>query len=76
MRIHRNHTAFKSICPDLISQDSCTHEAWYVVLSTAFLKSAIPDSDAQKVKATSEMDLRMELWNKTYVDSNLSSTNY
>lgn len=76
MRIHRNHTAFKSICPDLISQDSCIHEAWYVVLSTAFLKSAIPDSDAQKVKATSEMDLRMELWNKTYVDSNLSSTNY
>lgn len=76
MRIHRNHTAFKSICPDLISKDSCIHEAWYVVLTTAFLKSAIPDFDAHKVKATSEVVIRMELWNKTYVDSNSSSTNY
>lgn len=47
-----------------------------MVLTTAFFKSAISDFDAHKVKATSEVVIRMELWNKTYVDSNSSSTNY
>ena len=43
---------------------------------TQTVKSAISDFDAHKVKATSEVVIRMELWNKTYVDSNSSSTNY